>query len=654
MPEEKRRSPPLFPADGLWLVLTVAITLLPHLGALPLWLGGGVILLLGARLLTDLRAAPPPGKVVLGLLALALTVLIGMHYQQIFGRAPGLALLSAFLCLKLLEARTRRDALAVVLLSFFMQLGQFLQSQSMGTAAFTVLGVLVATASLLRLQGMTDIRAVARLASLLALQGLPLMLLLFVLFPRVQGPLWGLPGDAFSGTTGLSESMEPGSISNLVRSGEIVFRADFSGEPPPPRLRYWRGPVLSTFDGRSWTQARRSEAGTPFYRTEGKAYAYTMTLEPNRQRWLLALEVPLGGPDNTRYSSDFQLLSKDPVNGRLRYSASAYPETRTGLSASPAALRAQLAVPSAGNPRARALGDELQRTYQNPAARIAALVGRFRENALIYTLNPPLLGANPIDEFLFETRRGFCEHFASAFVFVARAAGVPARIVTGYQGGELNPVDGSLVVRQSDAHAWTEVWLEGRGWTRVDPTAESNPSRVDDGIGTALSGEAGLPFMIRADLDWLHAARYRWEAVNNAWNQWVLGYDPLRQRQLLGLLGMKSVDWRQLTALMFALCGIVMAMLLAWAYARPRDGDALDKSWSKLCAILKRRGVTRSANEGPLDFTRRAASALPEQADRLERIGALYARLRYGPGGDDDDPTGTTLERLIEEIGKRQ
>lgn len=653
MTERRRQSRQLNPGDGVWLALAVIATLVPHLGTLPIWLAVATIPLLAARLLVDLRGFPPPGKIVLTIVAVAITLLTGLHFQQIFGRAPGLALLSAFLCLKLLEARTQRDGHAVVLLSFFMQLGLFLQSQSMAAAAFSAIGVLVAIATLARLQGMANAKQAARLAILLVMQAIPLTLVLFVLFPRIHGPLWGLPGDAFSSKTGLSETMQPGTISNLVRSGDIVFRAAFSGELPPAKLRYWRGPVLSNFDGRTWRQASHTEAQQPFYRASGKAYGYTMTLEANNQRWLLALEVPIGGPTDVRYSSDYQLLSKSPIASRIRFSATAYPETRLGMSASESALHQALALPASGNPRARRLGEALKLRHDAPEKRVAGLLAHFRSSALLYTLNPPLLSSDTIDEFLFDTRSGFCEHFASAFVFVARAAGVPARVVTGYQGGEQNPVDGSLVVRQSDAHAWAEVWLKDRGWMRIDPTAESNPSRIDDGIGTALAGEFGLPFMIRADLDWIQPLRYRWEAVSNAWNQWVLGYDPGRQRQLLGMLGLNSADRQQLAIFMFLLSALIVAALMLWVYVRPRDGDELDRKWRKLCAILARKGVKRAHNEGPLDFSRRAAAARPELADRLEQIGSLYADLRYGPWGSRDARALAALEKLINEIGKR-
>ncbi|MCB1897981.1 transglutaminase TgpA family protein [Cognatazoarcus halotolerans] len=653
MSKRAHRSPLLTARDGMWLVLTVATTLAPHLGNLPIWLAGVATLLLAARLFVDLHRIPAPGKILLTTMAVAITVLTGVHFGELFGRAPGLALLTAFLGLKLLEARTRRDGLAVVLLCFFMQLGQFLQSQTMNTAVFTMIGVIMATSTLARLHGVANAKGSIRLAILLALQGVPLMLVLFLLFPRIQGPLWGLPGDAFAATTGLSGSMQPGSISNLVRSGEIVFRAEFSGEAPSPRLRYWRGPVLSKFDGRTWTQSNHREAKTPFYRVSGTAYSYTMTLEPNGQRWLLALEVPIGGPDQARYSSDYQLLSERPVTSRIRYSARAYPEARTGAEATEDILQEALALPDSDNPRARRLGQNLRQRHDAPRMRITALLEQFRESALIYTLNPPLLGNNPVDEFLFDTRRGFCEHFASAFVFIARAAGVPARIVTGYQGGEQNPVDHSIVVRQSDAHAWAEVWLKGHGWVRVDPTAESSPSRIDDGIRTALAGEVDLPFVIRADFDWLQAARYRWEAANNAWNQWVLGYDPRRQRLLLNLLGLDSTDWRQLTFVIFLLSLLIVATLMRWVYARPSDCDELDRSWRKLCAILARAGVERMHNEGPLDFSRRAATLRPDLANQLEQIGSLYAFLRYGLRGPDDLQKRTTLKKLVDELGKQ-
>lgn len=653
MARRRRQGRELEATDGLWLALTAALTLAPHLVTLPIWLAGVTIVLLASRLMMDLGHLPPPRKGLLTLAGIAIFAMVGFHFHQLFGRGPGLALLSAFLCLKLLEARHLRDGYAVVLLSFFMQLGQFLQSQSISMGFLAVLGVFAAVATLTRLQGVRHPKPALRLAGQLLLQGLPLMLVLFVLFPRIEGPLWGMPGDAFSGTTGLSDSMQPGSISNLVRSGEIAFRAEFEDDIPPPRLRYWRGPVLTAFDGRTWLPGRHAEATAPDYRGSGKAYSYRMTLEPSNQRWLLALEVPTSGPPDASYASDFLLLSRAPVRNRIRFSATSHPDTRIGVAEHPERLRAALTLPAAGNPRARELGMQIRLSHADPGSRIGALLKHFRDSALIYTLAPPMLGTDTVDGFLFDTHRGFCEHFASAFVFTARAAEVPARVVTGYQGGEQNPLDGSIVVRQSDAHAWAEVWLAGRGWVRVDPTAESNPLRIDDGITAALSGEADLPFVIRADLDWLLAARHRWEAVGNAWNQWVLGYDPVRQRHLLGMLGMREANWQQLAAAIFALSSAVIAALLAWVYFRPRRGDTLDRSWEKLCAILRRRGIVRGVHEGPLDYTRRAAAARPEWASELEQIGGLYARLRYGPPAAQNPEARARLKQLINEIGKR-
>lgn len=424
--------------------------------------------------------------------------------------------------------------------------------------------------------------------------------------------------------------MRPGDIARVSESAAIAFRAAFEGDPPPPAERYWRGPVLTRFDGRSWRPGPSRRQDQPFYRSSGIARPYTLTLEPHNQHWLLAMDFP-GPADGLVYGDDFRLLSREPVRNRLRLELVAHPATPVGLAEDPRTLREALALPPGFNPRTRALGEQL-RAAAGRADDIPALAIRhFRDSRLAYTLAPAPLSRNDVDSFLFDTKQGFCEHFAAAFVVTMRAAGVPARVVTGYQGGEINPVDGTLVVRQSDAHAWAEVWLEARGWLRVDPTAASAPRRIDGGLAAALPDMARLPLLARSDLPWLRALRDRVDAVNNSWNQWVLGYNPARQQALVASLGFGDTGWQSLTALMAGSCAVVMGGLTLWALRRMRPGDAIDRSWSRVCRRLAAAGHPRHAWEGPLDYAGRLAREAPEAAPELALIAADYARLRYGP-----------------------
>lgn len=622
-------------AQSIWLIATVTTTLAPHAMHLPMWAIVLCAALLAARTLLLARGGPRPHPALIALLALATGVAVKVEFQHFFGKDPGVALLAVLLCLKLLESHTPRDIRAAVLLSFFLQLGLFLYSQTLAVAGIALIGTLFATITMLSLEDERT-RPIAQLRTgiLLLTQGLPFMLALFVLFPRIQGPLWGLPTDAYSGMTGLSDTMTPGSISELGLSDAIAFRADFKGPPPPPSQRYWRGPVLTRFDGRTWRPERSASFAAPPYVPQGPAYDYRLTLEPHNQTWLLALDFPDTDTSLARYTSDYRLLATQPIRVRTRIELRAFPATAVGIDEAPATLTAAIQLPSTFNPRSRKLAQELAKVAQAPEAILARTLEHLRRSALTYTLTPPRLGTHSIDEFLFDTRRGFCEHFASAFVFLMRAAGVPARVVTGYQGGEINPVDLSLVVRQSDAHAWAEVWLAGRGWVRVDPTAQAAPRRIENGLASALPEWEPLPYMRRPNFHWLRDLRNHWDALSNTWNQQVLGYNSARQHDLLSRLGFSSPDRKTVGLLLGGSAATVMLMLLAWALMEHERGDPLDRAWRSFCQKLGRHGVARHPWEGPIDYGRRLAMIFPRQAQVLTAITSEYARLRYGAHGD--------------------
>jgi transglutaminase-like putative cysteine protease len=305
---------------------------------------------------------------------------------------------------------------------------------------------------------------------------------------------------------------------------------------------------------------------------------------------------------------------------------------RASVAEAAAILQQSLALPAHFNPRTRALAAEWQSL---PPREIAeAALTKFRSEPFYYTLQPPLLGPDAMDEFLFTTRRGFCEHYASAFVFLMRAAGVPARVVAGYQGGEVNPVDGYLTVRQSDAHAWAEIWLAGQGWVRVDPTAAVAPARIEQGIAAALPEGEPLPVVVRIDADWLRQLRNRWEAANNSWNQWVLGYNPQRQREVLSRLGLADADWQKMTATLAVLCGTALLIVTLWTLPARRAVDPVQRAWQGYCKELARRGMARAEWEGPLAFAQRVARERPDLAELTSEAAACYAELRYGCQGD--------------------
>ena len=625
-----------------WLLIAAVATVAPHASHLPLWLTAlaGLALLWRGWLWRQNERLP--ARWLLTALVLLAVAGIGWQFRTLLGRDSGVALLVLFMAMKPMEMHSRRDAIVVVMLGFFLLLTHYFYSQSIPTGLWllSATGLLVAT--LIRVHGGAQpLRIVLRQAGLMLLQAVPIMLAAFLLFPRVSGPLWGLPRDAYSGLTGLSDQMAPGSLNNLIQSGDIAFRVQFDGKAPLQSRLYWRGPVLERFDGLTWSaipRRRPPASATPSIETQtgSPSIRYVSTLEAHNQRWLLALDLPVAIPDNSTLMSTFEVRSREPVVARTRFTFTSVTDFHAGLGETREMLQAALQLPPNKNPRSQALAATWRAEYESPEQIAAAALRNFREEAFFYTLQPPLLGQNTVDDFLFASRRGFCEHYASAFVFLMRAAGVPARVVTGYQGGEINPVDGYLTVRQSDAHAWAEIWIDGKGWQRVDPTAAVAPSRIERGIGAALPANDPLPALVRLDTDWLRNLRNRWEATNNAWNQWVLGYNPERQRDLLSRLGLHEPDWQKMTWALAMVCAVLLAIVTVWTLYQKRSGTPAQRAWLAYCDRLRRLGVPRKSWEGPLDFAVRLAGMAEKRPEfaaiaRLTREAAgHFADLQYG------------------------
>jgi transglutaminase-like putative cysteine protease len=628
-------SLPLVPRQSWWLLATGLVAAAPLAPYLPIWLNtAAAAALLWRGWLAWKRQALPSRWLIL-LLAAAAVVGVEVEYRTLFGQNAGVALLVALLGLKQLETRAVRDGLAIVLLTYFLALAQFFFNQTIPAAIVAIVIVTLSTSCLGSLQDRRrPTLKLLRVSGLMLAQALPFMLLLFVLFPRVQGPLWGLPRDAYSALSGLSDTMAPGSISQLSLSDAIAFRAKFAGPLPPHGKLYWRGPVLSEFDGVLWRPDRTPPRKTLAYDVpDDMGIAYEITLEPDNKPWLFALELPTRLPPEAEASKDYLLLARNNIVSRIRYELTSRTDLRAGIDEPAFRLQRNLALPANSNPRIRALAEGWRHDAKSDTEIVDRAATFFFRQGLLYTLNPPLLGRDSADEFLFDGRRGFCEHFANAFAVAMRAAGVPARVVTGYQGGELNPVDGYLTVRQYDAHAWVEVWLAGRGWTRLDPTAISAPARIDDNLAAALPAGDPLPLLARVDLAWLRDLRFRWDAVANTWNQWVIGYNPQRQLEFLNRLGMPSPDWRAMTAALAVLSGIVLLALTGWALWQRHRLDPAAAAWERLGRRLARLGLPRRPWEGPLDYADRISGAKPVLADDIRGIAALYGRVRYGGGG---------------------
>ena len=639
--------------DLMWLTGSLAIIIAPHALRAPWWLTLLTLCLYGWRFSCTLSRSPLPARWLT--LGVAFVAMLGVwvEYRTLFGRQPGVLLLMLFSGLKLLESRTHRDGTVAAFLGYCLIITNFLYTQSIPTALIMCVGVFALTATLVSFSAPSrPARSNLRTAGLLLAHAAPAALALFVLFPRVHGPLWGLPQDAYAGMTGLSDTMSPGNLSQLALSDAIAFRAAFEADPPPQPLRYWRGPVLWDFDGRTWsTESVYPIRFEPPPNPQG-VFRYSVVLEPHNHGWLFALETAISLPPGSRMSFDGQLLANTPVRSRLRYDLTSALAPGSARDESRVQLARALRLPPGYNQRAIALAQDWRAAGGTDAEVLARGLDFLRKGRFSYTLEPPVLGADSVDEFLFETKAGFCEHFASAFTVLMRAAGIPARVVTGYQGGDLNPVDQIITVRQSDAHAWTEVFLPGRGWVRVDPTAAAMPQRVSAGLARALPQGEGLPFMLRADMAWLRTVRYRWEALAHKWNVWVLGYGPERQRDLMLSLGMRDADWQKLTALLFTFLGLMTIALLVWSLRRLARPDPVQKAWHAFCAKLAARGVARAPSEGPRDYSARAARALPASRRPILRIGALYISLRYGTRSTEAGGASgaARLRRLVREL----
>lgn len=627
-------------ADTLLLLAACVLVVLPQVAHLPFWTALAVFGLLLWRGWMTFRGKRMPPRWLL--LPIALLCMAGVYtsHKTFFGRDAGVTMLVLLLALKLLEMHAKRDLFVVLFLSFFLMLTNFFYSQGIGTALMMVAAVITLLTAQLSFQYtgvVPPFKKRLRLGALIFALAVPLMLMLFLLFPRIQGPLWGLPGDAHAGRSGLSDSMAPGNISSLALSDSIAFRVKFIDPAPPQATLYWRGIVLGNYDGRTWSalQPRVRHPQTVTLTPHGKPVRYQVTLEPHGRRWLFALEVPQAIPqlagNPAGITGDLQLLAAQTINQRVRYDATSYVDGKLQATESALTLRDWLQLPPGFNPQTLAWAAQLRHQSDDDAVLVNSVLQFFRKQPFSYTLEPPLLGKHAVDDFLFSTRAGFCEHYASAFVVLMRALDIPARVVTGYQGGEINPVDGFMSVRQSDAHAWAEVWLKGSGWIRIDPTAAVAPNRIEMNVSIARRGLSGL---FAAGMDktaWLGTLRINWDAMTNSWNQWVLNYDIAQQKNLLASLGFDHVDWRTLTGLMLG-AGALLTLLMTVPLLRQRPKiEPVDALYLAFCQSMARRGHPRAIHEGPRAYGARLAAELA--ADRylpVARFMALYEQARYG------------------------
>ncbi len=640
----------------LAVIIVTGAAIAPHGAHVPLWISGFSIIALVLRYAAVVGKLVLPWRILLIFGVCASAGGVFLQYGTLLGREAGVALLIMMATLKVVETHRVRDVMVVIFLTYFVVNTHFFYTQSIAMVFYTAGVSVLTTAILIQLnQGSEKITVYLRLkwAGRLLLQSIPLMIVLFLLFPRLNGPIWALSNDSTTAISGLSDEMAPGSISQLIQSKRIAFRVNFNNQLPSMEKRYWRGPVLWDFDGKTWrplTERRDNLNGS--YLISGTPIRYKITLEPHNKRWLFALDMPVSLSTELNLTSDYQLLSAKPIRERSTYQLASLLNYRIDPELSVTARSYALQLPDGVGLNARKLATRWRKEGLNANAIVQKALDMFAEFPFVYTLTPPLLDKDPIDRFLFETRRGFCEHYASSFVFLMRAAKIPARVVTGYLGGEWNPLGDYMLIRQADAHAWAEVWLEDHGWVRIDPTSAVSPDRIERGVSRMINVDESVPLFVRASYghSWLNHLSLFIDNVNYQWNRWVVAFGPEQQRVLLSKLGFKQPTWDSLVILMVSGCILIGGVYIAFFIWRDKRSniDPLVTLYQRFGEKMAKANLRRLAHEGPMDYAGRISKTRPDLAESVMQISRLYCHKRYG--NENHPQTLSTLKKLINEL----
>ncbi|HEC28325.1 MAG TPA: DUF3488 domain-containing protein [Gammaproteobacteria bacterium] len=623
------------PEKMLWILACQAMVIAPHLLRIPVWLS---IMSAGVGIWGYKAVSAKwkyPRRIILLLMVIIASTGIFINYGTLIGRNAGVALLITMLSLKILEFKTHKDVILFVYLGYFLVVTNFLFSQTMLIAIYMLAVSIGLTSTLIMLSrhgSELNLGKNVKQAVMMTLQAIPLMLVMFVLFPRLPSPLWFLPEDNSRAVTGLSDTMKPGAISELSRSDAVAFRVSFSDAIPPASQLYWRGPVLWQYDGKTWHTSyqkflKRNMQG----KYSGKKYTYTITLEPHQQYWLFALDTPSSIPPDSYINNGYSLISRNRIRNLYQYTSSSYTRYIIGDKLSLAEKKSALQLPENLNPKTGKWAREINRRFATAEEKAKYILGYFREKPFSYTLSPPLLGQNAVDDFLFNTRSGFCEHYASSFVYLMRLMNVPARIVLGYQGGEYNNLGKYMIVRQSDAHAWAEIWVRGKGWIRIDPTGAVSPDRVEKSIEAALPFRVSSGGLMRSDNPVLRTLILYWDSANYKWHNWVLGYDSAKQSSLLEKFGINSASWEDIAISIMVSLGSMLLLIALWvnmSNRRPRK-DPTCRLYLKFCQKLGRIGFRQMAHEGPIDYATRVTGKRLDLKDEVDLITHIYIKLRY-------------------------
>lgn len=644
MNDANRYLPPLLAA------LSVAI--LPQIFRLPVWIVLWCIVLWGYMLVAVKRNLPIPNKYMRQILAVIGIAGLFMTFRRTMGGAAYVSLLSIMAGLKPLEIQTHRDRMITVFLAYFLVITSLFDFENLAMTLYMFLSVLFTTAVLIRVNNPTDaFKSNLKLAIKIMGQAIPLMVVFFLLFPRLEGNLWGF-GKRFSGKSGFASAVSPGDISHLVLNNEIAFRAYFKNQSPEPQYLYWRGIVFWHYNGESWRLAQKAARLRRSFQVSN-VYDYTIRLEPHEERWLFAMDIPITHPEMAGILDDYTMYSKRRIRKRTEYDVKSATIYNTGPLPHWAKIMG-LRLPTRGNPLSRSLAAKLAQHTTSDEEIVQNALEFFSKNEFAYTLRPPPLKKDRIDDFLFRTRKGFCEHYASAFGFLMRAAGVPTRLVGGYLGGEFNPYGNYLVVRQSDAHVWNEVWLSGKGWVRVDPTLAIAPQRIEGGMQSSVPPEE-LPGFL-AIRKWGSVSQvirdilFAWDMLSTQWDIWFMGFSAMEQEELLSKIGVRAQTWKIQAA---ALClSIILILALGFLLAKIRkpkkNRDIILENYRKFCKKLSRIGLPKASYQGPLDYADDVISKRPDIQTEVKAITDLYIHLRYQ--GEDADSLKTQFRKRIDQF----
>lgn len=654
----------------IWILLAVVLVILPQATRIPLWVSITGILCVGWRALIYSGQLNYPGRFIRALLVI-LTLLVSVSQARSLGVGLDAAasLLTLGFVFKLIEMRHKRDIYVVISLCFVMAMVAFLYSQSVVTTVYLFFVITVVTAAMISLNRSSlqlDNAGTARLALKISLQALPLTLVLFVVFPRIA-PLWAVPIQSASAATGVSDEMSPGDISRLGRSGELAFRVQFEdAEPPEHQDLYWRGLVLDNFNGETWRRSRNSAT----YPTEsslaelqrqrdasvltsGSSLYYNVILEPTQQPWVYGLHLAEAQTADLFQSSNFELFNNSLIAQRFSYDMRSFSSYTANPSLQTRVRNRNTRLPEDGNQRSREFAQELRSTVGSDREFANAVLAHFQQNEYFYTLNPALLATDRVDDFLFNTLEGFCEHYASSFTFLMRAVGIPARVVVGYQGAEYNRFENYLMVYQYNAHAWSEIYLEGEGWIRFDPTAAVSPARVELGVEEALRDDPAFlengifSAMRRADMDWLNSIRLRFDALEYEWNRRVVNYDQDLQFEFFERV-FGDVTEQKVLLLLTGLASLVI-LILGFAVVRlePRSKhDPLNRLYLMLCQELEKVQLPRHSGEGPIAYCDRVCAQRPDLQEPMSELTDLYVNLSYSQMSLDEAQLKSELKNF--------